>query len=93
VAVVRLDDELKEHVDFIKIDVDGMEMEVLEGCRGLIARDRPKVMIEVQSELKARFHAFLGEFDYIIEHEIVRTADTNYFIRPNQPLMRKAAPP
>jgi len=82
VTVVRLDDELKEHVDFIKIDVDGMEMEVLEGCRGLLARDRPKVMIEVQNELKERFRAFIREYDYVIEREMVRTADTNYFLRP-----------
>ena len=82
VPVVRLDDELKQRIDFLKIDVDGMEMDVLEGCRGVIARDRPKAMIEVQSELKERFHAFLREYDYVIEHEIVRQADTNYFIRP-----------
>jgi len=83
VIAVRLDDEIKQHVDFLKIDVDGMELEVLEGCRGLIARDRPKIMIEVQSELKEQFHLFIREYDYVIEHEIVRTADTNYFIEPN----------
>jgi hypothetical protein len=82
VAVVRLDDALKHKIDFLKIDVDGMEMEVLEGCRGVIARDRPKAMIEVQSELKERFRAFIHEYDYVVEHEIVRPADTNYFIRP-----------
>lgn len=82
VTVVRLDDAVQQHVDFIKVDVDGMEMEVLEGCRGLIARDRPKIMIEVQNELKERFHAFIREYDYTIEHEIVRPVDTNYFIKP-----------
>ena len=82
VAAVRLDDEIKQRVDFLKIDVDGMEMDVLEGCRGLIARDRPKLMIEVQSGLKERFRGFIGEYDYVIEREIVRPADTNYFARP-----------
>lgn len=82
VPVVRLDDELKQRIDFLKIDVDGMEMEVLEGCRGVFVRDRPKAMIEVQSELKEKFHAFIREYDYVVEHEIVRPADTNYFIRP-----------
>jgi FkbM family methyltransferase len=84
VAAVRLDDEVKQHVDFMKIDVDGMEMDVLEGCRGLIARDRPKVMIEIQHELKERFVQYLREQNYEIEHEISRAADTNYFIRPKQ---------
>jgi len=82
VSVVRLDDEVKVHVDFIKIDVDGMEMEVLEGCRGLFARDRPKIMVEVQNELKERFHAFIREYDYVIEREAFRATDTNYYIRP-----------
>ena len=33
---VNLDGEVEERVEFMKIDVDGMEMAVLEGCRGLI---------------------------------------------------------
>ena len=82
VPVVRLDEVLKHHVDFIKIDVDGMEMEVLEGCRGLFVRDRPKMMIEVQTELKPRFRSFIGEYNYEIEHEVVRPVDTNFFIKP-----------
>lgn len=80
VPVVRLDDEVKEQVGFLKIDVDGMEMEVLEGCRGIIARDRPRIMIEVQNEQKERFHTFIRECGYVIANEIVRPADTNFFI-------------
>jgi hypothetical protein len=83
VEVVRLDDAVPDHVDFIKIDVDGMELEVLEGCHQLIARDRPKVMIEVQRGMRERFEAFLRQHDYTIEHEIGRDADTNFFVRPN----------
>ena len=82
VDVVCLDDEVKEKVDFIKIDVDGMEMEVLEGCRGLIARDRPKMMIEVQRGLKDRFRAFAEQYGYSIVGEIGRQADTNFFLVP-----------
>ncbi len=82
IDVVRLDDEMKERVDFLKIDVDGMEMEVLDGCRGLIVRDRPKIMVEVQREFKARFHAFLDECGYRVEHELVRSTDSNFFIVP-----------
>lgn len=33
-------------VDFIKIDVEGMELEVLEGASSVIGRDRPILLIE-----------------------------------------------
>lgn len=82
VPLVRLDDEVKERVEFIKIDVDGMELEVLDGCRALISRDRPKIMIEVQQELKARFLAFVRGQGYVVEHELVRASDSNFFIAP-----------
>jgi FkbM family methyltransferase len=36
VPVVRLDDEVGEHVRFLKIDVQGGEYDVLKGARGLI---------------------------------------------------------
>ena len=34
-------------VDFIKIDAEGMELDVLEGAAGLIARDKPVIWVEV----------------------------------------------
>ena len=42
-------DELlgQDHVDFIKIDAEGMEMDVLAGATSLIERDKPLIWIEV----------------------------------------------
>ncbi|MAY89021.1 MAG: hypothetical protein CML02_20145 [Pseudooceanicola sp.] len=37
----------RERVDFIKIDAEGMEMDVLDGAAGVIARDGPVIWIEV----------------------------------------------
>ncbi|MCR8550572.1 FkbM family methyltransferase [Salipiger sp. P9] len=37
----------EDRVDFIKIDAEGMELEVLEGAAELIARDRPVIWVEV----------------------------------------------
>jgi FkbM family methyltransferase len=34
-------------VRFIKVDVEGSEREVLDGARGLIARDRPVILLEL----------------------------------------------
>jgi len=36
-----------ETVDFIKIDAEGMELDVLAGAAGLIARDKPVIWVEV----------------------------------------------
>ncbi len=37
----------QDRVDFIKIDAEGMELEVLDGARDLIARDKPVIWVEV----------------------------------------------
>jgi FkbM family methyltransferase len=47
VQCVRLDDLLGEGlVGLIKIDVEGLEREVLEGCAGILARCRPFLYVE-----------------------------------------------
>jgi FkbM family methyltransferase len=44
----RLDDEALTDIGFMKIDVEGHELAVLEGGRDLIARDRPVLLIEME---------------------------------------------
>lgn len=47
VAMTSLDALLgEEHVDFIKIDVEGAEYDVLRGAENLLARSRPTVLFE-----------------------------------------------
>lgn len=49
-------------VDFVKIDVEGMELDVLEGLAGTVKTQRPRVFIEVQNAnidaVKKRFAAW-----------------------------------
>jgi len=56
VSVARLDDfDLPRRVSFMKLDVEGFEIEVLRGARDTIARDRPVIFGEFSAEwLKIR---------------------------------------
>lgn len=46
VPLVRLDDLTFPKVDFLKIDVEGYELNVLKGAKQLLKRDRPVVILE-----------------------------------------------
>lgn len=51
IATLRLDDCLRDEVPaVIKIDVEGMEMEVLRGLQKTIRRTRPVLLVEVDRE-------------------------------------------
>lgn len=44
--MTTLDAAVSERVGFIKVDVEGHELAVLQGAAGLIARDRPVLLVE-----------------------------------------------
>jgi len=70
VEAIRLDNFCKsaniEKVDFIKIDTDGNEHEVLIGAEKIIAKNRPVVIFEIGNylleEKKIKFNYFLEYF-------------------------------
>lgn len=68
VPVHRLDGLCREgagRIRLIKIDVEGMEAEVLEGARSLIARDRPVLYVENdRPDRSAALIRLLGELGY-----------------------------
>ena len=67
---VKLDSVCNEKVDLLKIDVEGWEMDVLEGATGLISEYHPKIIIETHSlMLKNEVIAFLELFGYKVVHE------------------------
>lgn len=82
--VVRGDDALADVLpDFIKIDIEGMEMRALKGLAGTIERARPVMMVEVDRENDGAFHEFVDAAGY---ETISRTGQfrkyKNYVIRP-----------
>ncbi len=56
----------QEHYDFIKIDVEGMEIEVLRGMQQLIDRCRPTMFIEVDTQNQSAFQAWLEANSYAV---------------------------
>ncbi|MEO8139888.1 MAG: FkbM family methyltransferase [Gemmatimonadota bacterium] len=54
IRLVTLDSFLEtapvDHLDLIKVDVEGAELAVLQGARGTLGRFRPALIVEVQQE-------------------------------------------
>lgn len=38
---------INDHIEFVKIDVEGYEYEVLKGAENTIARDKPDIFVEI----------------------------------------------
>lgn len=69
IDVVRVDEALKnENPVLIKIDVEGMELQALNGLSGILKRCRPVIMIEVDIENEEPFNEWLRSNDYGIVH-------------------------
>ncbi len=65
----RLDDFTLGHVKLLKIDVEGFEMEVLQGAVDTIKKYKPKIIIETHSsDLFVRCNKLLSDLDYRISH-------------------------
>lgn len=65
-------------IDFVKIDVEGMELQVLYGMRGTLADKKPHLLIEMQDQTKyASTFDFLKSYGYYIYWMPVSTFNTN----------------
>jgi FkbM family methyltransferase len=49
VKLVRLDDVVREPVGFLKVDVEGHELAVLEGAARILREDQPVVLVETEA--------------------------------------------
>lgn len=65
VPLARLDDVVREHVDFVKVDVEGHELSVLNGAVGLVERCQPVFLVEAEDRHRAE--ATRSVFDFFRE--------------------------
>jgi FkbM family methyltransferase len=68
VPTIRFDTYCKlrniEHVDVLKIDVEGGELQVLRGMGSLLSRWKPEIILEVLEPFEAELEAFFAETPY-----------------------------
>jgi FkbM family methyltransferase len=64
INLVAIDQFDLNRLDFIKIDIEGMEMEALLGAKVSIEKSKPILMIEKIKSNEADIRNFLGQFGY-----------------------------
>lgn len=74
IAVTSIDEEMIEGVTFIKMDIEGSEMEALKGAEKTIQKDRPKLAICAYHlendlwEIPIRIKEILPEYKIFMRH-------------------------
>jgi len=82
IQVVPLDDLIQEPIDFMKIDVETMEMEVLKGAQNLITQHQPLIFIEIENSNIEAFLHWIDTNTYQIEKIFPDKSHANYLISP-----------
>ena len=59
VSMISVDSLNLKRLDFLKIDVEGMEEDVLRGARGVISEQRPSMIVEYYKSEKEKLIEFL----------------------------------
>ena len=74
---------ISEKIDFVKIDVEGAELRVLDGAQALIERSRPSMFVEVNNENLSGFAKMLEGMNYQVVYRNKRYAENeNFLIAP-----------
>ena len=88
ISVVSLDSYIKEKVTFIKMDIEGAEMEALKGCQNTIKKYRPKLAISVYHkkediiEIPMYIMNLVPDYHYYLRHYSSNHAETVLYALP-----------
>jgi FkbM family methyltransferase len=84
IPLIRGDSILRNRrIDFLKIDVEGMELRVLTGLEATIARWRPPIFVEVDDSNAGPFRDWMRSHDYASASRYRRYAvNENYMLLP-----------
>lgn len=79
--------------DFVKIDVEGMEMSVLSGLSDVVARARPIFFVEVDNKNRDAFLQWVTDNNYAVRARFRRyRTNENFLIVPRRPRAAAATP-
>jgi FkbM family methyltransferase len=96
VQAINIDSLNLPRIDFIKIDIEGMELEALAGADNAIARHRPAMLVESIKTSAAALHAWLTSRGYAIfrigiNFLAIHTSDPILAAIPGKPIALDAA--
>lgn len=73
IIIKKLDDiSIPEKTDFVKIDVEGMEAEVLLGAKNTLVKDTPIIWIEIMDRNYETVVSILNGYGYVIKEVLSR---------------------
>ncbi len=82
IEILPLDELIAEKVHLIKIDVQSLELEVLEGAKRIIADSKPDLLVEVMQVNQVPFQTFLKKMGYAVVGKVEYANYTNFYARP-----------
>lgn len=92
VTIATLDSFALADIGFMKIDVEGHELEVLRGALQTLSRSRPTLLVEIKEPNLDAVRELLAKLDYR-EHRLADLAGIpgspeNYIFKPRMPDLR-----
>lgn len=79
ITIVAIDDlDIRKNIGFIKIDVEGFELEVIKGLENTLKKDKPLIMIEVWNQNSEEIMSILNGIGYHSDILDRREMNTDY---------------
>lgn len=90
VEIVSLDEDIKDRVTFIKMDIEGCEFKALQGCKNHIINDHPCLAVclyhkpEDLWQIPLYINSLVDSYDYYIRHYTLYHGETVLYAVPKE---------